>query len=92
MTTENNPVPLTREDLRHELQHYATKADLAELRAEFKADIGEVKASISDLRAEMKADYGELKSGLVMWAVGLLLGGMAASAAIATALNQLWGS
>ncbi len=87
MTTENNPVPLTREDLRHELQHYATKADLAELRAEFKADIGEVKASISDLRAEMKAD----RASLVMWAVGLLLGGMAASAAIATALNQLWG-
>ena len=86
MTTPTQE-PLTREDLRYELQHYATKADLAELRAEFKADIGEVKTSISDLRAEMKAD----RASLVMWAVGLLLGGMAASAAIATTLNQLWG-
>ena len=29
MATHNEPV--TREDLRHELQHYATKADLAAL-------------------------------------------------------------
>ena len=29
----SNERPLTRDDLRYELQHYATKADLAELEA-----------------------------------------------------------
>ena len=29
--------PITRSELREELQHYATKADLAELRGEMKA-------------------------------------------------------
>ena len=32
MTTSEQP--LTREDLREELKHYATKADLAELKSE----------------------------------------------------------
>ena len=35
MTTEGHPI--TRAELREELQHYATAADLAELRGELKA-------------------------------------------------------
>ena len=47
MTTNSERLPLTREDLRQELRlfrdeihtHYATKADLAELKGELKAEL-----------------------------------------------------
>ena len=66
MTTMEHPI--TRSELREELQHYATKADLA------------------DLKAELTRDIGELETRLVKWIVGVQIGGLAALAAIATAI------
>ena len=54
MTTSEQPI--TRSELRHELQHYATKADLADVKAEIKAEIAELR--------------GELKS--IRWSIGLV--------------------
>ena len=41
--------------------HLATKADIADLRAEMKADFGRLESQTADLRAEMKADNGDLR-------------------------------
>ncbi len=35
-------------------EHLATKADIAELRGEFKADIAELKADIAELKGSLK--------------------------------------
>ena len=57
MNSDNQPV--TRSELREELRHYATKADLA-----------------------------ELETRLVKWMVGMVLGGMVAAAAVASAISN----
>ena len=54
MTTAEQPI--TRSELRQELQHYASKADLADLKADLKAEIAELR--------------GELKS--IRWTMGLM--------------------
>ncbi len=58
MTTAEQPI--TRSELRQELeqvlQHYATKADLGDLKADLKAEIAELR--------------GELKS--IRWTMGLM--------------------
>ena len=41
MTTVEHPI--TRSELREELKHYATKEDLANLKAEIKGDLGNLK-------------------------------------------------
>ena len=41
MTTAGHPI--TRSELREELKHYATKEDLANLKAEIKGDLGNLK-------------------------------------------------
>ena len=56
--------PVTRTELREELQYYATKADLAEL----------------------KSELSVLETRLVKWMVGVQLGGLAALAAVTTAI------
>ena len=43
-------------------EHLATKADIADLRAEMKADFGRLESQTADLRAEMKADSGNLRA------------------------------
>ena len=66
--------PVTRRELREELQntlqHYATKADLAEL------------------ETRMVERMAATESRLVKWMVGMVLGGMAAAAAIASAISN----
>ncbi len=66
-----NAVPLTRDDLRDELDralaHYATKADLADLRADLHA-----------ARAEFKSDL----HSLTRWMVIAVLGSVSAAAAV----------
>ncbi len=49
----------------------ATKADMAELKAELKADIAEVKADMAELKAELKADMAELETRLTTDMAGL---------------------
>lgn len=41
MTTAEHPI--TRSELREELKHYATKEDMANLKAELKGDLGNLK-------------------------------------------------
>ena len=41
MTTAEHPI--TRSELREELKHYATEEDLANLKAEIKGDLGNLK-------------------------------------------------
>ncbi len=40
----------------------ATKADLAEVKAELKADVAEVKADVAEVKAELKADVAEVRT------------------------------
>ena len=65
-------------------EHLATKADLAELKAEFKSDIGE-------LKAEFKDDIGDLHASLVKWMVGVMLGGVGAMVGAALLIQRLSG-
>ena len=51
-----------------------------------KADIAEVKADIAELRGEVKAEIAELETRLIKWMVGTQIGGIAAFAAVATAI------
>ena len=75
-----------RAELREELRHYATKEDLANLETRLTREIadfkGELKSDVADLRAEVK---GEI-STLIKWMVGVQIGGVAAIAAITTAV------
>ncbi len=68
MTPDDQPI--TRRELREELhttlQHYATKADLAQLETRMMA----------------------MEARLVKWMVGMMLGGMVAAAAIASAISN----
>ena len=75
-----------RSELREELRHYATKEDLANLETRLTREVadfkGEIKSDVADLRAEVK---GEI-STLIKWMVGVQIGGVAAIAAITTAV------
>ena len=66
--TRNSAAALTRAELREELDrslaHYATKADLAELR-------GEIRAEIANLRADLIKWMVGLMLGAVTAAVGI---------------------
>ena len=68
MTTADAPSPLTREELREELDrvlvHYATKADL------------------SQVEGELKTEIAKLESRLTWKVAGLQIGSMVAIAAI----------
>ena len=81
-------------------EHLATKADLAELKAELKADIGGLraehehmatKADLAELKAELKDDMGKLQVSLIKWMVGLVLGGMAGITGLVIAVMRLIG-
>ena len=60
--TPRDERPITRTELREELRHYATKADLAQL----------------------EVRMANMEARLIRWMVGMMFGGMAASAAIAS--------
>ena len=83
----------TKSELREELSHYATKEDLVNLeirltreitglRTEFVDFKGEIKTDVADLRAEVKSETNTL----LKWMVGVQIGGIAAIAAITTAV------
>ena len=67
--------PITRSELREELSHYATKEDLANLETRLTREI-------AGFKAEVKGDINTL----IKWMVGVQIGGIAAIAAIATAI------
>ncbi len=47
-------------------EHYATKADVADLKTELKGDI-------ANLRTELKSDIANSKAQIIMWVAGLQL-------------------
>ena len=77
---------LYRSELREELRHYATKEDVANLEVRLARKISdlktEFKGEVAELRAELKGDI----SSLIKWMVGVQVGGIAAIAAITTAV------
>ena len=48
----------------HESEHVATKADLADLKTELKADIATLETKLADLKTELKADIATLETKL----------------------------
>ncbi len=79
---------LTRAELREELDrslaHYATKQDLADLRAE-------VMTEIANVRGEMKSEIANLRADLIKWMIGLMLGSVTTAVAIAVAVDRFSG-
>ena len=74
-------------------EHLPTKANIADLRAELKADIGRLESQNADLRAEMKADMGNLRAEmhrinatLIRWLVSLMAGSLAIGIGAITAI------
>ncbi len=69
--------PLTAEERLSRLEgvydHLATKADVAELKAELKAEIARVEGKISDLKAEISELKGSFRTLLIAVTSGLAL-------------------
>ena len=59
----------------------ATKADLAEVKAELKSDITVVKSDLAEVKAELKADIAALEAGLYrhLWVVAAGIVGLTVS-------------
>lgn len=49
------------------------------------------KADLKDLEIRLTRQMGEMKADLIKWVVGMVLGGMVAAAAIATAVARFLG-
>ena len=60
------------------LPTFATKADVQSLRAEMKAEFG-----------ELKADLHAREARLIKWIAGMVVAGAAAAAGVAIAVNQV---
>lgn len=75
-------LPITRSELREELQRYATKKDL---RDELRHNA--TKADIADERADM----AQMETRLVKWMVGIMFGAAALSTSIALVIQRLVG-
>jgi hypothetical protein len=64
----------------------ATKSDLADLKADVKADLAALKADVATkselaaLKADVKADLAALKADLLQWVIGLVLGAVVLNA------------
>ena len=63
----------------------ATKADLAEVKAELKSEITAVKAEIVEVRAELKIDLGDLEARLHrhLWVMAAGIVGLTVSLTVA---------
>lgn len=75
----NNPSLLTREDLRNELQHYATKEDLRNELRHY--------ATKEDV-ANLRTDIAQSETRLIKWMVGSVLAGAAIAAAITSVIQR----
>ena len=63
----------------------ATKADLAEVKAELKSDITVVKTDLAEVKAELKADIAELETGRYrhLWVMSAGIVGLTVSLTVA---------
>ena len=71
------PIPITHEDLRAELQHYATKADLSGLETRLTKQVGDLETR---LVREMTVH--------LRWMIGLYIVGVASIAALMKLLGS----
>ena len=78
MTTLEQPI--TRSELREELQHYATKEDLRDELGHYAT-----KADIADVRADM----ARMETRLVKWMVGIMFRAAALSTSMALVIQRL---
>ncbi len=53
--------------------HYATKADVSDLKTKLKTDIAKLETKIANLRTELKSDIANSKAHIIMWVAGLQL-------------------
>ena len=79
-------------------EHLSTKADIANLRAEMKADIGRLESQTANFRAETKADNGNLRAEmhrinatLIRWLVSLMAGSLVIGLGAITAIFRFLG-
>ena len=68
-------------------EHLATKADIADLRAEMKADIGRLESQTANLRAEMH----HINATLIRWLVSLMAGALVIGLGGITAIFRFLG-
>ena len=63
----------------------ATKADLAEVKAELKSDIAVVKADLAEAKADLRSDIAELEARLYrhLWAMAAGIVGLTVSLTVA---------
>ena len=67
--------------------HLATKADIADLRAEMKADNGRLESQTANLRAEMH----RINATLIKWLVSLMAGALVIGLGAITAIFRFLG-
>ena len=68
-------------------EHLATKADIADLRAEMKADNGRLESHTANLRAEMH----RINATLIRWLVSLMAGALVIGLGGITAIFRFLG-
>ena len=73
----NNPVPTTTEErlsrLEAACEHLATKADIAELKAEIKTDIGGLKTGLAEFKGSLRLLMLLIGAGLTLLNIVLRL-------------------
>lgn len=55
----------------HDFDEVATNRDVAELRAELKSEIADVRADIAQLRADFTGEIDSLRKSMTTWVLGL---------------------
>ncbi len=85
MTTTGSNIEERVSHLEGAYEDLATKADVAELRADLKSDIADVKTLIAELRADMEQKF----ANQTRWFVGFMLSGMAMLTAVAFGAARL---
>ena len=65
-------------------EHLATKADVAELRAELKSDVAE-------LKAELKTEIAQSESRIIKWMIGMMFASVAVAGTLALFIQRLIG-
>jgi hypothetical protein len=53
-------------------EQLATKLDLAEVKAELKADIATVRTDMATMRGELRAEIRDARNSMLTWTIGVL--------------------
>ena len=69
--------------------HLATKADVAELRAEIARSEARMTALVSQSVAQLSAQIAQVETRMMRWTVALVLGGMTAIAGLTVLITKL---